>query len=69
MSISDRTLVHQLIRGHNAKYNVLKIWLPLLPKFSSVIEASELFLNEESAWEAKSKCVAETTLLATGSAQ
>jgi hypothetical protein len=69
MLIFDRTQAHQLIRAHNAKYNVIKIWLPLLPKFPSVLEACELILNEESSREAKSKCVAEIALLAAGSAK
>jgi hypothetical protein len=45
--------VHQLIRGLNNKFSVLKTLLLLLPKFPSFVEAHELILMEEASWDWK----------------
>jgi hypothetical protein len=41
--------VHQLIRGLNPKFSVLKTLLPLLPKFPTFIEARELIRSEQTS--------------------
>jgi uncharacterized protein YigA (DUF484 family) len=43
--VSDQALVHQLIHSLNNKFSVLKMLLPLLPKFPSFVEAHELILT------------------------
>jgi hypothetical protein len=62
--VGERALVHQLIRGLNPKFSVLKTLLPLLPKFPSFVEARELVLSDEASWDADSKRASETALLA-----
>jgi hypothetical protein len=65
--VSDQALVHQLIRGLNPKFSVLKTLLPLLPRFPTFIEARELILRDKSSRDAESKRSSETALLAAGS--
>jgi hypothetical protein len=64
--VSDRALVHQLIRGLNLKFSVLKTLLPLLPRFPSFVEARDLVLSDETSHAADSKRATETALLAAG---
>jgi hypothetical protein len=64
--VLDHALVHQLIRGLNPKFSVLKTLLLLLPKFPSFIEACELILSEEASREADTKRTTETAFLASG---
>jgi hypothetical protein len=64
-SIGDCSLVHQLIRGLNPKFSVLKTLLSLLPWFPSFIEVREL-LSEEASQDADAKRSTETALLAVG---
>jgi hypothetical protein len=64
--VGERTLVHQLIRGLNPKFSILKTLLHLLPKFPTFVEACELVLSDEASRDADSKRTSEMALLATG---
>jgi hypothetical protein len=66
--VSDRALVHQLIRSLNAKFSVLKTLLTLLPKFPSFVEARELILMEEASHEVDNKRTTKTAVLAASAA-
>jgi hypothetical protein len=66
--IFDCALVHQVIRGLNPKFSVLKTLLPLLPRFATFIEASDLILHDETSQDAESKHDVETTRLTTSAA-
>jgi hypothetical protein len=66
--VSDQALVHQLIHSLNNKFSVLKMLLPLLPKFPSFVEARELILTEEASREADNKHTTEIALLAADAA-
>jgi uncharacterized membrane protein YgcG len=66
--IFDHALVHQLIRGLNPKFSILKTLLPLLPRFATFIKASDLILHDETSQDVESKRGVETTLLTTGAA-
>jgi hypothetical protein len=67
--IQDRALVHQLIRGLNPKFSVIKTASsapppPPPPKFPTFIEAHELILSEEASRNAESKRTSKAALLA-----
>jgi hypothetical protein len=46
--IDDRSLVHQLIRGMNPKFHVLKKMLPALPSFPTFMEARDQLIVAEN---------------------
>jgi hypothetical protein len=65
-SVSDRALVHPLIRGLNLKFNALKTLMPLHPQFPTFIETCNLLLSDENSHDADIKRSNETALLLAG---
>ncbi|CAN6221901.1 unnamed protein product [Urochloa humidicola] len=64
--VSDRVLVHQLIRGLDARFSTLKTLLPALPTFPTFPAAREHLFREERALLQKSQpSSTESALVAT----
>ncbi|XP_062203083.1 uncharacterized protein LOC133905330 [Phragmites australis] len=64
--VGDRTLVHQLIRGLNPKFHVLKTIMPILPTFPSFMQARDYLLVEERSKAHEQPATTETAFVTTG---
>ncbi|XP_062202095.1 uncharacterized protein LOC133904649 [Phragmites australis] len=60
--VRDRALVHQLIRGLNPKYHVLRQLLPAMPSFPTFMEARDQLIVTENTLASSPAPTQETTL-------
>ncbi|WVZ49971.1 hypothetical protein U9M48_001277 [Paspalum notatum var. saurae] len=63
--VGDRPLVHQLIRGLNPKYHVLKQMLPQMPTFPTFIQARDQLIVAENTLATSKTDSTDTALVAT----
>ncbi|WVZ82502.1 hypothetical protein U9M48_029756 [Paspalum notatum var. saurae] len=64
-AVGDRALVHQLIRGLNPKYHVLKQMLPQMPTFPTFIQACDQLIVAENTIATSKTGDTDTALVAT----
>ncbi|WVZ91382.1 hypothetical protein U9M48_037562 [Paspalum notatum var. saurae] len=63
--VKDRALVHQLIRGLNPKYHVLKQMLPAMPSFPTFMEARDQLIVAENTLNTSKPATPDTGLVST----
>jgi hypothetical protein len=63
--VKDRALVHQLIRGLNPKYQVLRQMLPAMPTFPTFMEARDQLIVAENTLASPTTTTQDTALTST----